>query len=30
MEVNNGFKVEVRYTKLSDGTIKISDAWVNQ
>ena len=30
MEVNNGFEVEVTYTKLSDGTIKISDAWVNQ
>ena len=26
----NGFEVEVTYTKLSDGTIKISDAWVNQ
>ena len=26
----NGFKVEVTYTKLSDGTIKISDAWVIQ
>ena len=25
----NGFEVEVTYTKLSDGTIKISDAWVN-
>lgn len=26
----NGFEVGVTYTKLSDGTIKISDAWVNQ
>lgn len=26
----NGFEVEVTYTELSDGTIKISDAWVNQ
>ncbi len=26
----NGFEVEVTYTKLSDGTIKISDAWINQ
>lgn len=26
----NGFEVEVTYTKLSDDTIKISDAWVNQ
>ena len=26
----NGFKVEVTYTKLNDGTIKISDAWVIQ
>lgn len=26
----NGFEVEVTYTKLSDGTIRISDAWVNQ
>ena len=26
----NGFEVEVTYMKLSDGTIKISDAWVNQ
>ena len=26
----NGFEVEVTYTKLSDGTIKISDEWVNQ
>lgn len=25
----NGFEVEVTYTKLSDGTIKISDAWIN-
>ena len=25
----NGFEVEVTYTKLSDGTIMISDAWVN-
>ena len=24
----NGIEVEVTYTKLSDGTIKISDAWV--
>lgn len=26
----NGFEVEVTYAKLSDGTIKISDAWINQ
>lgn len=26
----NGLEVEVTYTKLSDGTIRISDAWVNQ
>lgn len=26
----NGFEVEVTYAKLSDGTIKISDAWLNQ
>ena len=25
----NGFEVEVTYTKLSNGTIKISDAWIN-
>ena len=25
----NGFEVEVTYVKLSDGTIRISDAWVN-
>ena len=25
----NGYEVEVTYAKLSDGTIKISDAWVN-
>lgn len=25
----NGYEVEVTYTKLSDGTIKISDAWIN-
>lgn len=24
----NGFEVEGTYAKLSDGTIKISDAWV--
>lgn len=24
----NGYEVEVTYTKLSDGTTKISDAWV--
>ncbi len=26
----NGYEVEVTYTKLGDGTIKISDAWINQ
>ena len=26
----NGIEVEVTYTKLGDGTIRISDAWVNQ
>ncbi len=26
----NGFEVEVTYAKLSDGTIKISDAWIRQ
>lgn len=26
----SGFEVKVTYTKLSDGTIKISDTWVNQ
>lgn len=25
-----GYEVEVTYTKLSDGTIRISDAWINQ
>ena len=24
------YEVEVIYTKLNDGTIKISDAWINQ
>lgn len=24
------YEVEVTYTKLNDGTIKISDAWINQ
>ena len=25
----NGYEVEVTYNKLPDGTIKISDAWIN-
>lgn len=25
-----GYEVEVTYTKLSDGAIRISDAWINQ
>ena len=25
----NGYEVEVTYNKLVDGTIKISDAWIN-
>ena len=25
-----GYEVEVTYIRLSDGTIRISDAWVNQ
>lgn len=26
----NGHEVEVTYAKLSDGTIRISDAWINK
>ena len=26
----NGYEVVVTYTKLSDGTIRISDAWIIQ
>ena len=26
----NGYEVEVTYAKMSDGSIRISDAWINQ
>ncbi len=26
----NGYEAHVTYNKLLDGTIKISDAWINQ
>ncbi|WP_456081133.1 polymorphic toxin type 35 domain-containing protein [Mediterraneibacter sp.] len=25
----DGYEVEVTYNKLSDGTVRISDAWIN-
>ena len=28
-KIIDGYEVEVTYNKLSDGTVRISDAWIN-